>query len=145
MPAIPIFWEGPRPFFNRLFLVPAWGADTCWLGWRSSQPPPPPPLPPSLILLPPHIPSISQLPKPPTAFTQMSTVYLPKIKHITLLAKILENEKLTIKMKIKSNYPAPIDPISQKFAKTSDDIPLKYICNVWITRKELFRRKTTKN
>ena len=30
-------------------------------------------------------------------------------------------------MKIKSNYPAPIDPISQKFAKTSDDIPLKYV------------------
>ena len=27
-------------------------------------------------------------------------------------------------MKIKLNYPAPIDPISQKFAKTSDDIPL---------------------
>ena len=30
-------------------------------------------------------------------------------------------------MKIELDYPAPIDPISQKFAKTSDDIPLKYV------------------
>ena len=30
-------------------------------------------------------------------------------------------------MKIELDYPAPIDPISQKFANTSDDIPLKYV------------------
>ena len=123
MPAIPIFWEGP--------LI---GCFSCQreglthVDWGGG--------PPSLLHL--LLSPLLSFFCPPTSPLSLTCQNLRRPSLKCLLSNYQKSNtshylqrsrkmKIDHKMKIKLNYPAPIDPISQKFAKTSDDIPLKYV------------------